>query len=857
WQETHFVRTTLKALGYRFQLGHPIGEECMAPRSASGDSFVVIDVNGVHEVGLDFCNCETSELSYVQLLRFGWLPATIDNPKTAGTFHVLKYFQLLSFVSKVSAYEFYKALARLSDNVGLTHQKNRYRSFLLMVRIYRHLKLLKRAGKGHDPGGSASTKPGECAVLCPACPQPNINLPSGWKDSNPDKRYLYRLFLGVDANFRLKRKHVSNDKVDPGLGAGWAYFVEEKTYKDYLRKYSDLIPQAPSTCSNHNAVNAERSTRGLAATGVGTIDCARHDMKLPKSVGDLQKGERYVNMDYFFFSSVGCTDLLEIVVSYDIVCQWHVKLWTRMMTYPHKLHTDINSRTLFYFLVPKFHLPAHVKACQSTFSFNFNPHVGRTDGEAPERGWADANLVASSTREMGPGSRRDTLDDHFGHRNWKKTTEIGLSLLRKIGTAISERDERKFMHNQFEAGLHQDDVARWKIELAAWEQDHSKPNPYNPRIQSLTLDAVKHQLAVQEANDTTAGVAYILHDEISASRLLTMGLDLEEQQYLKGRLQGRSNVLRRKVLAWIVVQHLYIPGLSMVRQQTPDDLPGHHDERFKVIDLYLPSSVPSHVLCDRRLPEIEWQLRQAQANDALDELRNALRLRSYLYIDKDRFQRGQNANTRSNTIIHRIEVRVSIAAAKYRRARLALLDLGRVLSKLGVDTSFPELRKKDIRGLSDPDDYLASRGPSEGRRTLSWIWCHLGDTSGDAEDRGLHDGLRIEWCKSKARADRWREEVELLQEEMRRVRAFFEHRAHTWEMRLDYVKRGGPLGLFSDPATLEGRMAYAQRQAAQFRAMRSHCDKLWTSIDTYTQTGTGPIIPPVFFTDDDDDDDDI
>ncbi|KAF8868189.1 hypothetical protein BD779DRAFT_1615477 [Infundibulicybe gibba] len=246
---------------------------------------------------------------------------------------------------------------------------------------------LQRAGRGHDPGGSASTKPGECAVLCPACPQPNINLPSGWKDSNPDKQYLYRLFLGVDANFRLKRKHISNDKVDPGLGAGWTYL-----------KYSDLIPQAPSTCSNHNMVNAEHLTRGLAATGVGTIDCARHDMKLPKSVGDLQKGEQYVNMDYFFFSSVGCTDLLEIVVSYDIVCQWHVKLWTRMMTYPHKLHTDINSCTLFYFLVPKFHLPAHVKACQSTFSFNFNPHVGWTDGEAPERALVKWNQVRGATR---------------------------------------------------------------------------------------------------------------------------------------------------------------------------------------------------------------------------------------------------------------------------------------------------------------------------------------------------------------------------------------------------------------------------------------------------------------------------
>lgn len=51
-----------------------------------------------------------------------------------------------------------------------------------------------------------------------------------------------------------------------------------------------------STCVAHKAVNdAEtRQSDGLAATGLGTCDCARHDFKRPVAVGDLQKGERYV-----------------------------------------------------------------------------------------------------------------------------------------------------------------------------------------------------------------------------------------------------------------------------------------------------------------------------------------------------------------------------------------------------------------------------------------------------------------------------------------------------------------------------------------------------------------------------------
>jgi hypothetical protein len=34
-----------------------------------------------------------------------------------------------------------------------------------------------------------------------------------------------------------------------------------------------------------------KSSHELAATGLGTVDYARHNMKWPNAVGDLQKGE--------------------------------------------------------------------------------------------------------------------------------------------------------------------------------------------------------------------------------------------------------------------------------------------------------------------------------------------------------------------------------------------------------------------------------------------------------------------------------------------------------------------------------------------------------------------------------------
>lgn len=130
---------------------------------------------------------------------------------------------------------------------------------------------------------------------------------------------------------------------------------------------------------------------------------------------------RYVNINYLFCSSLAQNAPTNIVVSYDIACQWSRNLWSRLKKYPSIFNHQAESIT---FLIPKFHLPAHRDYCRTHYSFNLTVHVGRTDGEAVERGWAFVNAFAGSTKEMGPGSRRDKLDDVFGDYNWHKLTQL-------------------------------------------------------------------------------------------------------------------------------------------------------------------------------------------------------------------------------------------------------------------------------------------------------------------------------------------------------------------------------------------------------------------------------------------------
>lgn len=124
-----FEKTNLKSLGLRLQLGHLAGIRC--PNPHPWDNFVVIDNSGIHSLAIDFCACGASSHSHaVQLLHFCLFPATVIKPKMAATFATLKILEILSYESKVSAFQFYNSLVRLTDNTGMNIPKVRHLTIL-------------------------------------------------------------------------------------------------------------------------------------------------------------------------------------------------------------------------------------------------------------------------------------------------------------------------------------------------------------------------------------------------------------------------------------------------------------------------------------------------------------------------------------------------------------------------------------------------------------------------------------------------------------------------------------------------------------------------------------------------------
>lgn len=114
--------------------------------------------------------------------------------------------------------------------------------------------------------------------------------------------------VAMDANFRLKRRAVSNSARDPALGSGWGYFVEDTGYKEHIMRHATqddvrlvswrvvltLTVKQISTCTGFQAMMHANTKHkgGYATTGVVMCICARHGVILPNGVGDLQKGER-------------------------------------------------------------------------------------------------------------------------------------------------------------------------------------------------------------------------------------------------------------------------------------------------------------------------------------------------------------------------------------------------------------------------------------------------------------------------------------------------------------------------------------------------------------------------------------
>ncbi|KZT06945.1 uncharacterized protein LAESUDRAFT_625205, partial [Laetiporus sulphureus 93-53] len=79
-----------------------------------------------------------------------------------------------------------------------------------------------------------------------------------------------------------------------------------------------------NTCTmEHTAIiKVNLQKEDYLASSVGAVLCARHALVRKKGVGDLQKGEKFCNMDYLVLLMLASLMLIWFFLTYDIACQY-------------------------------------------------------------------------------------------------------------------------------------------------------------------------------------------------------------------------------------------------------------------------------------------------------------------------------------------------------------------------------------------------------------------------------------------------------------------------------------------------------------------------------------------------------
>lgn len=201
----------------------------------------------------------------------------------------------------------------------------------------------------------------------------------------------------------------------------------------------------------------------------------------------------------------------------------------------------------------------------------------------------------------------------------------------------------------------------------------------------------------------------------------------------RAKIMERRNRLRRRIDAWIIIQQLYMPAVAALRRKTnTEPTEGYNPES---IELFMPSQLAkAGVSCAKRFLRYEWEFRYAQGFETLDVLRRNLLLRGHMLRSKDQYARGQRQNTRSQSLIKRVQAKINAAVAKYRIVRQALLLLAKSLGKTEWEDTLMVLDEADVQGINVKEN----ERPGEGRRQLSWIWksidmgCH---------SKEMHEGI--------------------------------------------------------------------------------------------------------------------
>ncbi|CAE6473742.1 unnamed protein product, partial [Rhizoctonia solani] len=504
------------------------------------------------------------------------------------------------------------------------------------------------------------------------------------------------------------------------------------------------------------------------------LSCTPHTCIMPRGAVDFFQGEKFICLDYALagflnYIAKRCGGSLPIGLTYDVMCHWIVKFTTRAKQLPPS--NAIPEGLDLVGAVPKWHLAGHKRDCFVRWSLDNMQHVGRMEGEGPERFWSMYNQMSGSMSEQGPGVRTDNANNII--RSWNEEKAFGMvnSAPAHYIDAKKNYIKQKEVHDDLNSDMPPEKIAEW-------EQESIEPTLKDKKWESPMMDpdlSGGFRDTIKERRQQESATARVPGRRPGATRWLSDGIELEhsiqnfndeaealadsptslQDETLNGKrlaLQGRIESHRKR-------RELYVEELEEPDHPRIQRLYGEDTGE----DLGLPSSYKRETLDAADLSslvEVERELRRSICRDSLESIKRLLGVKAAAKRFQDQNVRGQVPTTRANATLKDHDLKIRKAQWRYNNSYKALVQLGASESD---DKLFRELKSEHIVPLAQfYKKYAETVGHGRGQHGLPWIWT----TSAVPNTEDEVEGLKTEWFRSRERYKRWKEQLILLKREM-------------------------------------------------------------------------------------------
>ncbi|KAK0218872.1 hypothetical protein IW262DRAFT_1297995 [Armillaria fumosa] len=267
WNRHYFVKSSLWNLGFKLSFGH--GGDPYPNQLAQGHhKMIVLDINGYHNIDVQFCYCHDQELDEAkQLFAHQLFPATTACPETVFTIAVLDSFNIHHSTSTKSADSFCAALRKMSSVELPDKISDAYHTFI---------------GQAHSIDKFITHQHQKyIALFCPACPETdwNIELEVLEHTLESDKKLMTH----------MKRP----------LMLVVVMLLKNMNIRDIFLRWKKTLQRQKCNCMKLCTLKFDHLLKfmNLAVTRVVRFLCIRHIMFRPDAVVDMYVRERLYYVD--------------------------------------------------------------------------------------------------------------------------------------------------------------------------------------------------------------------------------------------------------------------------------------------------------------------------------------------------------------------------------------------------------------------------------------------------------------------------------------------------------------------------------------------------------------------------------